>query len=310
MKKIVLAIFLSIALMGYSEDLENASAIAQTGEISGHEYVDLGLPSGTLWATCNLGANASYDQGAFFSWGETEPREYFAFDNYAFFEKSETDENGNIKYVLTDIGGDISGTQYDAASSMWGSGWRMPSLEDCNELLEYCHLDFTKDHHIYGLRIQGPNDNSIFMPVTICPGVEASQAVLTGSYWTGNLDAEDSDNLNATSFRFGNADPQYGKDSRFFGNAIRPVISKKDISTAVVELKQDKMAMHYANGIIFMDDSSNGSVAVVSYMSGRTILKTSIKDKKCPVTNLSKGIYIVSIYKNGSLSHSQKLIVK
>ena len=59
---------------------------AQTNVIDGHEYVDMGLPSGTLWATCNIGAESSTDFGDYFAWGETEPKEEYTNENYKFFE--------------------------------------------------------------------------------------------------------------------------------------------------------------------------------------------------------------------------------
>lgn len=63
------------------------------GVIGGHEYVDLGLPSGTLWATYNVGATSPYEKGDYFAWGEVEPREDFSWENYKFFERYEVDPN-------------------------------------------------------------------------------------------------------------------------------------------------------------------------------------------------------------------------
>ena len=63
-----------------------STSYAQTNVIDGHEYVDMGLPSGTLWATCNIGAESSTDFGDYFAWGETEPKEEYTNENYKFFE--------------------------------------------------------------------------------------------------------------------------------------------------------------------------------------------------------------------------------
>ena len=63
-----------------------STSYAQTNVIDGHEYVDMGLPSGTLWATCNIGATSSTDFGDYFAWGETEPKEEYTDENYKFFE--------------------------------------------------------------------------------------------------------------------------------------------------------------------------------------------------------------------------------
>lgn len=80
------------------------------GVIGGHEYVDLGLPSGTLWATYNVGATSPYEKGDYFAWGEVEPREDFSWENYKFFERYEVDPNNGEWAVLENIGNDISGT--------------------------------------------------------------------------------------------------------------------------------------------------------------------------------------------------------
>lgn len=92
------------------------------GVIGGHEYVDLGLPSGTLWATYNVGATSPYEKGDYFAWGEVEPREDFSWENYKFFERYEVDPNNGEWAVLENIGNDISGTEYDAARYQWGNG--------------------------------------------------------------------------------------------------------------------------------------------------------------------------------------------
>ena len=70
------------------------------GDIGGHEYVDLGLPSGTLWATCNIGADSPYEKGLYFAWGEVEPKEDFTWENYRFFEGYESDPN-NGEWILS-----------------------------------------------------------------------------------------------------------------------------------------------------------------------------------------------------------------
>ena len=54
------------------------------GTINNHEYVDLGLPSGKLWATCNIGASSSEENGSYFAWAETEPKEYYDWSNYKY----------------------------------------------------------------------------------------------------------------------------------------------------------------------------------------------------------------------------------
>ena len=112
-----------------------------------HDYVDLGLPSGTLWATCNVGASTPEDYGDYFAWGETETKDYYYYDNY--------NDPG-----LTDI----SGTNYDVAHVKWGGNWCMPSKIDFNELISYCTWERSTRNGVGGFNVKGANGNVMFMP--------------------------------------------------------------------------------------------------------------------------------------------------
>lgn len=97
------------------------------------DYVDLDLPSGTLWANVNLGADVAEGFGDYYAWGETatkkvNDRPYFNQANYQYYVDN--------KWV--EIGSDISGTQYDAARAQWSSLWSIPTMEQCIELKDNC----------------------------------------------------------------------------------------------------------------------------------------------------------------------------
>lgn len=114
----------------------------------GHEYVDLGLPSGLKWATCNVGAENFTDSGDYFAWGEISPKTEY------------TEENCSI--VNGQAMSDISGNpQYDAAAANWGGSWRMPTGEEMVELIENCEWVLNLDG---GITVTGPNGRSIFLP--------------------------------------------------------------------------------------------------------------------------------------------------
>ncbi len=108
------------------------------GVIGDHEYVDLGLLSGTLWATYNVGATSPYETGDFFAWGEVDPKENFTWENYKFFVGYEYDPNNGSWAILRDIGSNICGTEYDAARYQWGNGWRLPNEAERYELRMFC----------------------------------------------------------------------------------------------------------------------------------------------------------------------------
>ena len=119
---------------------------------NGHEYVDLGLPSGIMWATMNIGAEKPTKGGYFFAWGETEPKakkDDFKLNTYKFY----TFEDPSYK-VTKYCGNSADGykddkvtlePEDDAAHVLWGGRWRMPTRQEVVELLEY-----TKDNWYYG----------------------------------------------------------------------------------------------------------------------------------------------------------------
>ena len=118
-----------------------------------HHYVDLGLPSGTLWATHNVGADTLYNFGDYFSWGEIKTK-----DSYR-----SVDCSTNGQYL-----GDISGdTTYDAATAKWGDEWRMPTYDEQQELFNCIKEPLkmpTPDGYVNGYKFTGPNGNYIFLP--------------------------------------------------------------------------------------------------------------------------------------------------
>lgn len=123
------------------------------------EPVDLGLPSGMRWASCNVGASNPWEYGGYYAWGETQEKYTYIKDDYIFCDGSElftSDMGQNIK---------IHGTNYDVASQKWGGSWRMPSNADFQELLENCTQRWIVMNGIRGVRLIGPNGNSIFLPL-------------------------------------------------------------------------------------------------------------------------------------------------
>ncbi len=96
----------------------------ESNSINGHEYVDLGLPSGLKWATCNVGADTPEGYGDYFSWGETTTKEEYSKNSCLTYDKE-----------IGDISGDPT---YDVASANWGRTWRMPTLDEIKELIDNC----------------------------------------------------------------------------------------------------------------------------------------------------------------------------
>lgn len=143
-----------------------------SGETDGHQYVDLGLPSGTLWATCNVGATGPTGNGDYFAWGEVTPKQVYSWASYTL---SNGEEGHLIKYCFDKNSGDVDQkrvleTADDAASHQWGAKWRMPNREELRELIDNCNWEWMSDYNGSGksgqLGTSKINGNKIFFPAS------------------------------------------------------------------------------------------------------------------------------------------------
>ncbi|MBQ3324200.1 MAG: hypothetical protein IJG81_05090 [Muribaculaceae bacterium] len=159
-----------------------------------HEYVDLGLPSGTLWATMNVGANNPEDYGDYFAWGETTPKEVYNWSTYKWCNGSSdtmtkyctNSSYGYNGFVDNKMELDI---EDDAATANWGSQWRMPSREQFQELINNCTSEWTTRNGVNGrLFTSKHNGASLFLPADGSrEGNELSYAGSAGGYWSRTL---------------------------------------------------------------------------------------------------------------------------
>lgn len=179
-----------------------------------HQAIDLGLPSGTKWASCNVGANKPEEYGDYYAWGETTTKKEYTEDNYLYYK--------NGKYV--NIGDDISGTQYDVAHVKWGEKWQMPTLEQILELVHNCKYEWTTLNGVKGGKLTGPNGNSIFLPAAGNRWYgDLSRAGEYGYYWSSTQNPDLSyDAYFLYSYSGGaNWNGYYG---RGYGRSVRPVV--------------------------------------------------------------------------------------
>ena len=179
------------------------------GKENGHEYVDLGLPSGTKWATCNVGASELEGSGDYFAWGETDPhytgnlaagtavwKSGFADGGYTWpvykwgenYDKL-TKYNTSVVYGSAPDGKKVLETADDAASVNWGGKWRMPTWNDWKELAGYCSSTWTSNNGVKGIKFTSKsNGKSIFIPAAGSYGygefIEVNQK---GTYWTSSV---------------------------------------------------------------------------------------------------------------------------
>ena len=192
-----------------------------------HEYVDLGLPTGTLWATCNVGANVPEEYGDYFAWGETEPKEEYTWETYKWCEGS---KNTLTKYCAkSDYGyeGYVDDKKEldpedDAAYVNWGPSWRMPTYSQLIELFDKCTWTWTTQNGVNGRLLTGPNGNTLFMPAAGCrhDSILAAEG-LVGDYWTRTLGYEYQDG--AYMIVMSLEDDWWYSYDRYYGFTVRPV---------------------------------------------------------------------------------------
>lgn len=188
------------------------SGCKKDNNLAGHEYVDLGLESGTLWATTNLGANTPEEFGDYYAWGEITPKDSYTADNY-------TGNNNNLVRIF-------SNPIHDAATANWGDDWRMPTMFDIEELASDCTWIMTTQAGVLGYKVVGPNGNSIFLPASgYYDGVTKEGVGTDVNCWTGNASTDPFDG-NAISITIStNLPVAYAKtwENCYRGLTIRPV---------------------------------------------------------------------------------------
>ena len=193
----------------------------------GHRLVDLGLPSGIKWATCNVGANSPEDYGDYFAWGETEPKDYYDFSSYKYCNGS---YDTMTKYCTESDHGTVDNKtelelEDDAANANWGGDWRMPTKEEWRELInsDNCTWEWTTQNGVEGYKVTSVrNWNSIFLPAAgYRIGDDLGDAGNEGIYCSTNY-TKDYSNY-SWSLNFDSTDVHWRSICRDFGQSVRPV---------------------------------------------------------------------------------------
>ena len=208
--------------------------------------IDLGLPSGTRWACCNVDATTPEGAGGYYSWGETYTKSGYRDNNYSYFIKYQ-DSKYDDSYVVpiyAYIGTDISGTEYDVAHVKWGEAWRIPTMYEIKELKSNCSSLITIVNGVQGRLYTGPNGNQVFLPAL---GSYYDGFDNDSHYWSSTLDPSET---NCEDSKYGwypyvldidNHDELYC--SRGYGFQVRPVNSHADPNKAKPYSTTDKQVI-------------------------------------------------------------------
>lgn len=177
--------------------------------------IDLGLPSGTKWACCNVGASSPEGYGGYYAWGETSEKSYYDRDTYAYYNSN------TVEYVY--LGSDIAGSSYDVAHVRWGGSWIMPSVERLEELFNYCTREWTTLNGVNGILVTGPSGGQIFLPAAGYRWFGGLyNAGFLGYYWSSTQDPDCSLNAYGLYFRSGFWD-WHDYHYRYYGHSVRAV---------------------------------------------------------------------------------------
>ena len=189
------------------------------------QAVDLGLPSGLYWASCNIGATTPEGYGDYYAWGETETKADYSWATYKY---ANGDYNKLTKYCsyngndgFTDDKTTLD-PEDDAAHVNWGGDWRMPTRAEVDELLNNCTWTWTTQNGVNGYQVSSKtNGNSIFLPAAGCRDADLNNAGSVGYYWSASLN--DYYPGNTWCIDFGSDYHDRGYNSRYFGLSVRPV---------------------------------------------------------------------------------------
>lgn len=180
--------------------------------------IDLGLPSGTKWACCNVGAAAPEDDGGYYAWGETEEKSDYSESTYKHYD------NG-----YQDIGDNISGTAYDAARANWGGNWQMPTQAQLEELLNNGNLTWTwttkttaDGQTATGYEVTGVNGGSLFLPAAGWrKGTDLYRHGTGAGYWASTVYDEYKDWV--STLLFYTSGGMFYNYYRYYGRTVRAV---------------------------------------------------------------------------------------
>lgn len=277
---------LFFALLGMALQLP-CSAGSDGNSLETHEFVDLALPSGTKWATSNLGATKPEEIGGYYAWGEVATKENYSLDNYKWwdgnkFTKYCTDsEMGVVDNKMT-LDSDDDAVRYNC-----GGNWRMPTRDDIQELKDNCSWEWVVVDSVPGYNVTGSNGNSIFLPAG---GAFVGSEKLDegfGYYWLASLDDVNYGDAFAYCLGVNYYDVGFTCHERSNGLQIRPVCNVAD--------KGGKVAEKYK---ITVSAKGNGSVSIVGE-SGKTV-KVATGEKITVVAKGNEGSEFVGWYVRGT----------
>ncbi len=258
--------------------------------INGYEYVDLGLPSGLLWATCNVGANSPEEYGNYYAWGETEPapnNNYDSSNGLCGLDISELQSQG---FIDED---DHLTPQYDAARVNWGGSWRTPNADELYELIRQCTLTKTTQNGVNGYKVEGPNGNSIFLPAAgYRSGSSLYSVGIRGYYWSSSPER-----LDYADYLLINGGSVNSNFHRFYGLSVRPVSGGNYVEPVLANISTNDVTEITSNSAVCGGNvtTDNGFVVTARGVCWSTSQNPTIENNKT-TDGSGVGIFTSTLY--------------
>ena len=247
--------------------------------------VDLGLS--VKWACCNVGAESPEDYGGYYAWGETEEKNNYSRSTYKWCNGS---YDTMTKYCISNSDGTVDNKTTldlsdDVAHVKWGGSWRMPTIDELNELRSKCSWEWTLSNGMLGYKVTGPNGNSIFLPAA---GVRSDDNVSSrgsyGSYWSSTLGSSGS---SGASIFFYSSYHAWSGSSRYYGHTVRPV-------TDIVAVTSMSATDITETGVVFRGFlNSSGRTLTCGVIYGTTSSLSSSSGTMKSIT--SSGAYTITV---------------
>ena len=301
---------LKVLLLGWGAHGMECSAQTVSGNISGYDFVDLGLPNGVKWATYNVGATKPEEYGNHFAWGETEPKNDYSWKTYKWCKGSQYDLT---KYCSSSDYGTVDKkttleAEDDAATKNWGNNWRMPTAKEAKDMKEGCTWEWTDDFNGSGIagRIgtSKTNGNIIFLPASgYREDKKSSYGGNSANYWMSSLYW---DSFTAYDLEFSKSiNIALRCDNRYMGYSVRAVSTKN--ATGVPTISNQALQVYTENGAIHINNAQANASIQVSDLNGKVVTSATTDCHGNSTITLpdSKGAFVITVR-----GQSTKVIIK
>ena len=256
--------------------------------------IDLGLPSGTKWACCNIGSDKPEDYGSYYAWGETQTKETYNWSTYYYCNGS---EDSMTKYCIDNSFGTVDNKKEldpgdDVATVTWGINWQMPSTEQQYELInsDYTTTEWISLDGIYGMKItSNSNGNSIFLPASGYYSDCVRSANSSGNYWSRSLGTSYSNRSRFLLFDSEKKATNY-IERRLFGQSVRAVVRPE---TTDLIVSQNKVSMGEGDINIIQILSGSGNYTCGHDNNG--VVNVSINNNTITIEALKIGDVVITV---------------